>query len=235
MAVAGEVVDEQAPHGDVLGEHQGGLVLGRRRCRGSRRAASSLPDRPGSGPGWPRYWAGWLQICLSAVRSFSTRPRRSMPSAGAICVHHLGDHGGVERRLLGGERNDAVGLDLRRQVGGDAGIGLAPPQQEGAHQRGEAFGRLGVPVALDGHGDLAAEAFERARAARAWSSRGRPTGRSAGSPPACRSGRTGPPPGCGAGPGRCATAGSSPPGPRRRRPAPTRRRPAPRRPRRTMP
>ncbi len=68
----------------------------------------------------------------------------------------------VEGGLLLGERDRHVGDGPRRQVGGDARIGLLPAEEERADRTGEPLGGQRVPVALDGSGHRAHEPFERA-------------------------------------------------------------------------
>lgn len=51
----------------------------------SSSSSSTLPERPSvRGSSSLRYCAGWLQICFSAVSSFTTRPRRAKPSEAEI-------------------------------------------------------------------------------------------------------------------------------------------------------
>ena len=120
-----------------------------------------------------------------------------------------------------------VGLGLGRQLGRDPRVGLAAPEEEGPHHLREAFGGLGIAVALDGGGHVAAERLQRAEQARGRPVEDRPQLGQTGSRPVCRSGRRGRRPGRPRAHGPCATRGSWRAGPRRRRPGPTRRRPAP--------
>ena len=123
----------------------------------SSSSRSSFSDRPESRPpDCLRKWAGWLQICLSPVRSLRTSPRRVSSSARSDALHRVADERLVEDDLLAGQPEQVVGLGLVGQLGGDAGVGLAPPQQERADQAGE-LPRLGrLEAGLDRAGpDLA--------------------------------------------------------------------------------
>jgi hypothetical protein len=132
----------------------------------SSSSAASLPDRPGSGPGCFRYWAGWLHICFSAVSSLKTRPA-AFDALGCLDQRHrLLNHCLVESDLLGGERHDAIGLDLWWQLWGDGWVGLLAPQQEWSHHRREPGGRQRVAVPFDRDRDPAGERLEVAEQSR---------------------------------------------------------------------
>ena len=166
MPRAVQVGLEQAAHLDVLGEHQDRVALrgdhvdqlveGVELARSARRR----------GPRWRRYCAGWLQICFRAGEQLEHQaPALRCPRRRAIRARVSLHDRLVEGGLLGGEGHDPIGLGLRRQVGRDVGVALAAAEQEGAHEAHEPLGGLGVPVPLDGHGDVAAERLERAEQA----------------------------------------------------------------------
>ena len=124
--------------------------------------ASSLPERPAIG-------AGLAEVLRRVVADLLERGEQLEHEAAPADALRLGDLGHrlahdrlVERHLLGGQRHEPIGLGLRRQLRRDAGVGLAPAQQEGPHQPGERVGGVRVAVALDRHGDPPAERLERA-------------------------------------------------------------------------
>lgn len=78
----------------------------------------------------------------------------------------LADHGLVQRRLLGRQRDIGVGLGLARQLRRDVRVGFLAPQQEGADQGGQALGDHLVVVPFDRLGDHPAEMVQRTEQAR---------------------------------------------------------------------
>ena len=120
-----------------------------------------------------RKWPGLVQVLRRVVADLLQH--REQPEHEALAgdarprrdgVQRLAHLGLVERRLLGRERHGQVGDGPLRKVGGDAGVGLLPAQDERADRAGEPLGRHWVAVALDGDGDGAAEPVERAEQAR---------------------------------------------------------------------
>ena len=79
--------------------------------------------------------------------------------------HRLPNDRLVERHLLGGQGNQPIRLRLRRQVGSDRRVGLAPTQQERSYHPGEGVDGGRVAVAFDGDGDPPTERLERAEQA----------------------------------------------------------------------
>src|SRR5690606_37452655 len=72
------------------------------------------------------------------------------PAAAGDLVHGVADDRLVQPRLLVGEGDDAVMVDLAGQFGGDAGVGLAPAQHERGDEPGEACGGGRARILLDG-------------------------------------------------------------------------------------
>ena len=69
---------------------------------------------------------------------------------GALdALHRLAHQRLVEHHLLAGQPDHLVGLGLRRQLRGDAGVGLAAAQQERLDELGEPARDRGVDTALD--------------------------------------------------------------------------------------
>ena len=162
----GEVSFEQARHRDVLREDQHRAALGEDRAEQLvaqvelLRAALEPP-------------AGLAQVVGGVVADLLEpgEQRQHQPAPGVLvgaldAVHRLAHQRLVEHHLLAGQADDLVGLGLRRQLGGDAGVGLAAAQQERLDQLGEPARHRRVDAALDRRGPHLAEGVARAEQAR---------------------------------------------------------------------
>ena len=118
---------------------------------------SSFSERPRSRP------PGLAQVVGRVVADLLEpgQQRQHQAAAGGLvgaldAVHRLAHQRLVEDHLLAGQPDHVVGLGLGRQLGRDAGVGLAAPQQERLDELGEPAGDGRVDTALDRRGpDLA--------------------------------------------------------------------------------
>ncbi len=159
-----EVLLEEVPHRHVLGEHQGVVALvtdEREQVGRGVQLAGPARERPRLAQVVGRVVADLLE----RGQELQDQPPTGHPLGLGDGGHGLGHHRSVQRDLLGGERDEPVGLGLGRQVGDDVGVGLAPAQEERPHQAGEVLGGVGVAVAFHPHRHLTPEAVERAEQA----------------------------------------------------------------------
>ena len=171
-------------HRDVLREDQDRAVLGEDRVEQlvEQLELARAAARAGRGSSF-RYCAGWLQICLSAVSSLTQPAPARCPRRSSISARVSRTTASYSAACSRGEGDGLVGLGLGRQLGRDAGVGLAAAQQERPDEPGEPLGdaRVARPP-RSARAQRCAELPRACRAARAWSSRGSPTARRGCSP-----------------------------------------------------
>ena len=187
----GEVAFEQAGHRDVLGEDQHRAVLGQDRAEQLVEQVELLGAALEPAAGLAQVVGRVVADLLEPGEQGQHQPAPGVLVGALDAVHRLAHERLVEHHLLAGQADDVVGLGLGGQLGGDAGVGLAPAQQERLDELGEPARHRRVDAALDRRGPHLAEGVARARAARESPSRGSPTARSGCSRPGCRSARPG--------------------------------------------
>ena len=163
----GQVALEQPRHRDVLGEDERRTVFGDHR-RQDLVEQVELLGAP-SEPDGARLLEELRRVVADLLEAGQQRQHQAAPGVvvGALdAVHRVAHERLVEHDLLAGQRQRVVGLGLGGQLGGDARVGLATPEQERLDQVGE-LARLGRHRAgLDRPGPDLAERVAAAEQAR---------------------------------------------------------------------
>ncbi len=113
---------------------------------------ASLPERPASRVPSRRQLGRMVADLLQLGHGGQHQPTPFDALAVVDLVHHVGDHGLVERGLLGGEVAEHLHLQLLRQVGDDGPVGLRRRRTNGPVTALEPLGRRFVTVPLDRFG-----------------------------------------------------------------------------------
>ena len=153
----GEVLLEQAGHGDVLREEEHGTVLGEHRADQLVEQVELLRAARELGVGLLQEVRRVVADLLEAGEQLEHQPAAGLLVGLLDPAHAVADVGLVEHDLLAGQAEPVVGLGLGRQLRRDARVGLAPAQQERPDQVGEPPGHGRVDARLDRRGPHLAE------------------------------------------------------------------------------